>query len=112
MPIGTPFHPRTSALCESMSWRDWAGYFAVSSYEVHLEHEYNAIRQAAALIDVSPLFKYRLTGRDAGRLIDRAGQSLVQGLDEVLKPFESFRYRFWKPSLVQLARKAKDYRAR
>ena len=48
----------------------------------------------------------------AGRLIDRAGQSRVQGLDEVLKPFESFRYRFWKPSLVQLARKAKEYRAR
>jgi glycine cleavage system T protein (aminomethyltransferase) len=71
MPIGTPFHARTSALCESLLWRDWAGYFAVSSYEVHLEHEYNAIRQAAALIDVSPLFKYRLTGRDAGRLIDR-----------------------------------------
>src|SRR5262245_30787007 len=71
MPIGTPFHARTSALCESLMWRDWAGYFAVSSYEVHLEHEYNAIRQAAALIDVSPLFKYRLTGRDAGRLIDR-----------------------------------------
>ena len=30
LPIGTPFHPRTAALCESMSWRDWAGYFAVS----------------------------------------------------------------------------------
>ena len=71
MAIGTPFHPRTSALCESMSWRDWAGYFAVSSYEVHHEREYNAIRNAAALIDVSPLFKYRVTGKDAARLVDR-----------------------------------------
>ena len=71
MPIGTCFHPRTSALCESMSWRDWAGYFAVSSYEVHHEREYNAIRNAAALIDVSPLFKYRVTGGDAVRLVDR-----------------------------------------
>jgi aminomethyltransferase len=71
MPIGTPFHSRTSTLCESMSWRDWAGYFAVSSYEVHHEREYNAIRNAAALIDVSPLFKYRVTGRDATRLVDR-----------------------------------------
>jgi aminomethyltransferase len=71
MPIGTPFHARTAALCESMMWRDWAGFFAVSSYEVHLEHEYNAIRQAAALIDISPLFKYRVTGPDATRLIDR-----------------------------------------
>ncbi len=71
MPIGTPFHPRTSALCESMSWRDWAGYFAVSMYEATHEREYNAIRQAAALIDVSPLFKYRLSGKDATRLVDR-----------------------------------------
>jgi aminomethyltransferase len=71
MPIGTPFHSRTSALCESMSWRDWAGYFAASTYEVHHDREYNAIRNAAALIDVSPLFKYRVTGRDATRLVDR-----------------------------------------
>ncbi len=52
-------------------WRDWAGYFAASSYEAHHEHEYNAIRNAAALIDVSPLFKYRVSGRDAQRLVDR-----------------------------------------
>ena len=71
MPIGTPFHPRTAALCESMSWREWAGYFAVSQYEATHEREYNAIRNAAALIDVSPLFKYRLSGRDATRLVDR-----------------------------------------
>jgi aminomethyltransferase len=71
MPIGTPFHPRTMALCESMSWRDWAGYFAVSAYEASHEREYNAIRNAAALIDVSPLFKYRVSGRDATRLVDR-----------------------------------------
>jgi aminomethyltransferase len=71
MPIGTPFHPRTSALCESMSWRDWAGYHAVSCYEVHHDREYNALRQAAGLIDITPLFKYRVTGRDATRLVDR-----------------------------------------
>lgn len=71
MPVGTPFHPRTAPLCESMSWRDWAGYFAVSSYEIHHEREYNAIRNAAALIDVSPLYKYRLSGKDAARLADR-----------------------------------------
>ncbi|HVQ29635.1 MAG TPA: aminomethyltransferase family protein [Vicinamibacteria bacterium] len=71
MPIGTAFHTRTSALCESMAWRDWAGYFAVSTYEVHHDREYNAIRNAAALIDISPLFKYRVTGKDASRLVDR-----------------------------------------
>jgi aminomethyltransferase len=71
MPIGTAFHAKTSALCESLSFRDWAGYFAVSSYEVHHDREYNAIRNAAALIDVSPLFKYRVSGKDATRLVDR-----------------------------------------
>ena len=29
------------------------------------------IRNAAALFDVSPLYKYRITGRDAARLLDR-----------------------------------------
>jgi aminomethyltransferase len=71
MPIGTALHERTFALCESLSYREWAGYYAVSSYEPHHEHEYNAIRNAAAIIDISPLFKYRLSGPDATRLVDR-----------------------------------------
>ena len=71
MPIGTPFHDRTFALCDSLNYREWSGYYAVSAYETHHEHEYNAIRNAAALIDVSPLFKYRITGKDATRLVDR-----------------------------------------
>src|SRR3954469_12399742 len=71
MPIGTPFHQRTFALCESLNYREWSGYYTVSAYEPHHDHEYNAIRNAAALIDISPLFKYRLTGKDATRLVDR-----------------------------------------
>jgi aminomethyltransferase len=71
MPIGSAFHERTFPLCESLNYRDWSGYYAVSAYETHHEHEYNAIRNAAALIDVSPLYKYVLTGRDATRLVDR-----------------------------------------
>ena len=71
MPIGTAFHERTFPLCESLNYRDWAGYYAVSAFETHHEHEYNAIRNAAALIDVSPLFKYIVDGRDATRLVDR-----------------------------------------
>jgi glycine cleavage system T protein (aminomethyltransferase) len=71
MPIGTAFHERTFDLCESLSYREWSGYYAVSSYELHHEHEYNAIRNASALIDITPLFKYRLTGKDATRLVDR-----------------------------------------
>src|SRR5438132_3858547 len=71
MSIGTPFHERTFALCESLNYREWSGYYTVSAYETNHDHEYNAIRNAAALIDISPLFKYRITGRDATRLVDR-----------------------------------------
>jgi aminomethyltransferase len=71
MPIGTAVHERTFPLCESLNYREWSGYYAVSAYEAHHEHEYNAIRNAAALIDVSPLFKYLVTGRDAAKAVDR-----------------------------------------
>ena len=71
MPVPTPFHDRTFPLCDSLSYRDWAGYYAPSSYEPLHEHEYNAIRNATALIDVSPLFKYLVRGKDAAALVDR-----------------------------------------
>jgi len=71
MPIGTAFHERTFALCESLNYRDWSSYYTVCAYESHHEHEYNAIRNAAALIDISPLSKYRISGPDATRLVNR-----------------------------------------
>jgi hypothetical protein len=71
LPIGTAFHERTFPLCHSLNYREWSGYYTVSVYEVHHEHEYNAIRNAAALIDISPLYKYLITGRDATRLVNR-----------------------------------------
>jgi aminomethyltransferase len=69
--IGTAFHPRTAALNRKLQWREWAGYYAASAYADHHDIEYNAIREAAALIDVSPLFKYVVTGPDTMRLVDR-----------------------------------------
>lgn len=68
---GTPFHARTAALCESHTWRRWAGYVVVGSYELTHDREYHAIRSAAALFDVSPLYKYLIRGPDAARLLDR-----------------------------------------
>lgn len=67
----TPFHSRTAPLSQAQAWRRWAGYVAASSYELTHEHEYAAIRNAAALFDVTPLQKYQITGRDAERLLDR-----------------------------------------
>src|SRR2546430_4532211 len=71
MPVGTAFHERTFPLCHSLNYREWSGYYTVSVCEVHHEHEYNAIRNAAALIDISPLYKYLITGKDATRLVNR-----------------------------------------
>ena len=71
LPIGTAFHERTLALCHSLNYREWSGYYTVSVYEVHHEHEYNAIRNACALIDISPLYKYLVSGKDATKLVNR-----------------------------------------
>ena len=71
MAIGTPFHARTEPLCHSYDWRQWSGYLTVSSYNDFVQPEYAAIRNSAALIDVSPLYKYWVSGRDAAALVDR-----------------------------------------
>jgi aminomethyltransferase len=70
MAVGTPFHERTSALCRSHDWRQWSGYLSVSSYDDYVQPEYAAIRNSAALIDISPLYKYGITGPDAETLVN------------------------------------------
>jgi aminomethyltransferase len=55
----------------SHAWRRWAGYFVASAYEPSHDREYAAIRNAAALIDVTPLWKYMVRGKDAAKLLDR-----------------------------------------
>jgi aminomethyltransferase len=71
MSVGTAFHPVTAPLNRKQQWREWSGYFASSAYADTHDIEYNAIREAAALIDVSPLYKYVVGGPDARRLVDR-----------------------------------------
>jgi aminomethyltransferase len=67
----SPFHARTAPLVRAQTWRRWAGYQMASAYDPHPDREYAAIRNAAALLDVSPLYKYLLSGPDAARLLDR-----------------------------------------
>lgn len=74
----TPFHERTSKLCQPQNWRRWAGYFVVGSYELTIDREYWAIRNSAALIDVTPLMKYIIKGRDAARLLDHVTTRNIQ----------------------------------
>jgi aminomethyltransferase len=71
MPIPSPFHERTSRLCTSFRWKDWAGYAAVCSYDTTHDREYFAFRESAGLLDVSPLFKYEVQGPDATALLSR-----------------------------------------
>jgi aminomethyltransferase len=71
MPIPSPFHERTQELCESYRWKDWAGYYAVCSFGHSHEKEYFAFRESAGLIDVSPLYKYDITGPEAADLLAR-----------------------------------------
>jgi len=67
----SPFHERTSKLCLPQNWRRWAGYIAAGSYDLVLDREYWAIRDAAALIDITPLMKYIIEGPDAAKLLHR-----------------------------------------
>ena len=67
----SPFHARCSALMQGNQWRRWAGHTVASAYELTPDREYQAIRHACALIDVSPLFKYAVRGPDARPFLDR-----------------------------------------
>ena len=69
--MGTAFHPRAFELNQKHAWEDWQGYLAASVYADYHDIEYNAIREAVAAIDVSPLFKYLISGPDAMALVDR-----------------------------------------
>ncbi|HLD94052.1 MAG TPA: aminomethyltransferase family protein [Anaerolineales bacterium] len=71
MPIPSPLHSRTAKLCQTQEWRDWAGYLSAITYQPSHEVEYFAVRNSAGLIDVSPLYKYEVTGSDALRLVNR-----------------------------------------
>ena len=71
MSIGTAFYPRQKDLNAKESWGEWAGYFAAAVYADFHDIEYAAIREAAGVLDTSPLYKYVVKGRDAQRLLDR-----------------------------------------
>lgn len=71
MPAFSPFHARTAPLCESHAWKEWAGTLAARHYGPTHHLEYFAFRESAGLLDASPLYKYDVRGRDAGRLLSR-----------------------------------------
>ncbi|TIO09635.1 aminomethyltransferase family protein [Mesorhizobium sp.] len=68
--LGTPFQPRIDALAKTNDWYNWAGYRAPHSLWDE-ELEYFAIRNQAALFDISPMTKYRIEGPDAEAFLNR-----------------------------------------
>jgi aminomethyltransferase len=67
----SPFHPRTSGLNRKEAWSEWATYLSPAGYADMHDIEYTAVREAAGVFDVSPLYKYVVSGPDALRLVDR-----------------------------------------
>src|SRR5204862_7326214 len=66
----TRYHARAGPLAEGQARRRRVGNVVASSYARSHDPEYHALRNAAALFDVSPLYKYLVTGLDAARLLD------------------------------------------
>ena len=68
--LPTPFHARASALCETNLWSTWKGYTVVDCYTA-LADEYFSIRNATSVFDISPMNKYRISGRDGAAYLDK-----------------------------------------
>ena len=65
----TPFHERTSELNGTGLWQHWSGHLAANRYQASDKFEYFAVRNAAGIFDTSPLYKYRIAGRDSERFL-------------------------------------------
>jgi aminomethyltransferase len=64
----TGFHPRTAELSRNVT--EYQGYWLANTYTQHgAIDEYWACREAAAMIDLSPLRKYEVVGPDAEELM-------------------------------------------
>lgn len=60
----TPLHFYVASESLTNLWCDWNGY-TVAERLTSLEDEYAALRNGAALTDISPLVKYRISGPEA-----------------------------------------------
>ncbi len=67
----SPFFERTSKINMSQEWKRWGGFLAATKYDLSHDNEYFAIRTKAGLLDISPLYKYRIQGKDSIFFINR-----------------------------------------
>ena len=68
--LPTPFHARSRAASRVDQFVPWAGYTTVDVYTT-VEQEYFAIRNTCSVYDLTPMVKYRVTGTDAERYLNR-----------------------------------------
>ncbi|MEM7454377.1 MAG: aminomethyltransferase family protein [Planctomycetota bacterium] len=90
MPRTTPFHPRLEPLNETGIWKNWSGYLVAPNFQYSIVSEYYAIRNSVSLLDTSPLFKYRFSGDEANKLLDRTMARSVTSM-----PPGKARYTCW-----------------
>ena len=68
--LATPFHEKAREKCYAHDWYRWAGYKVVKQYTA-AELEYTAIRNTAGVIDLTPMHKYSVQGKDAKKFINK-----------------------------------------
>jgi len=66
----TPFHDRLEALSTTEDWTAWNTY-KVARVVDKLSAEYFAVRSGCAVMDLTPMEKYRITGSGAYEFLDR-----------------------------------------
>jgi aminomethyltransferase len=68
--VTTPFYERSQYLVETDTYVAWSGYSTPDVFS-SVEQEYFAIRNSAAVFDLTPMVKYRISGPDAERYLNR-----------------------------------------
>ena len=68
--LRTPFYSRASELCQTNLWSPWKAYTTVDVYS-YVEEEYFAIRNATGVFDLTPMIKYRISGKDGLAYLDK-----------------------------------------
>ncbi|MCP4048378.1 MAG: aminomethyl transferase family protein [Gammaproteobacteria bacterium] len=66
----SPFHDRVATFNHVKRWSPWNGYQTARVFDT-LASEYFAIRSSCSVMDMSPMEKYRITGPDALRFLNR-----------------------------------------
>ena len=94
MLLTTPFHSRVEAMCDLNDWGNWMGYTTPNAY-FDVELEYFAVRSTTGVFDLSPMNKYRVTGPDAQRYLDRLITRDVSKIGKISNFLQKFA-NFWR----------------